>query len=56
MTGHVSYGASDKWEYKNAIELCKGSDNAEATISCFSGKIKDNVDWKTAISQCQAKK
>jgi hypothetical protein len=56
MTSHVSYGDSDKWEYQNAIELCSGSNDADATVNCFKGKIKDKVDWKAAISQCQAKK
>lgn len=56
MNGHINHGDSDKWEYQNAIELCRGSDNADATIACFKGKIKDKVDWKDAISQCQAKK
>lgn len=56
MTSHVSYGESDKWDYQNAMELCSGSNDADATVSCFKGKIKDKIDWKTAISQCQAKK
>jgi hypothetical protein len=56
MNSHVSYGDSDKWEYENAIELCAGSNDADATVNCFKGKIKDKVDWKAAISQCQAKK
>ncbi len=56
MNSHVSYGDSDKWEYQNAMELCSGSKDADATVNCFKGKIKDKVDWKTAISQCQAKK
>lgn len=56
MTSHVSHGDGDKWEYQNAVELCSGTSDAEATINCFKGKITDKVDWKTAISQCQAKK
>ena len=56
MNSHVSHGDGDKWEYQNAIELCSGSNDADATVNCFKGKIKDKLDWKTAISQCQAKK
>jgi hypothetical protein len=56
MNSHVSHGDSDKWDYENAMELCKGSNDADATVNCFKGQIKDKVDWKTAISQCQAKK
>ena len=39
-----------KWE--NALNLCKGTANANNTISCFQGKIAGGVAWQQAIPQC----
>jgi hypothetical protein len=54
MRGQVNWGGGTSWEWKNGLDLCGGSQNANATISCFEGQIRARVAWEQAITHCKA--
>ena len=53
MHGGVSWGRGTRWEWGNAINLCKGTKNAFATVSCFSNEINHGNAWDKAIAKCR---
>jgi hypothetical protein len=56
MTGHVKWGSTDKWEWKNAVALCAGTDDSAQRISCFKAKLDGSEKWDDAIAHCNPKK
>ncbi len=52
MHGGLSYGGGDKWSWSNALELCKNTPSAAATISCFRRNISDGHDYTQATKNC----
>lgn len=48
----INWGGGTKWQWKNAVALCAGTDSADNRINCFKSRIGDNVKWDTAIAQC----
>lgn len=55
MHGNVSWGGGTKWQWKNALELCGGAQNAERTVGCFQRKISKGRPWQTAIAKCKGR-
>jgi hypothetical protein len=55
MTGHVKWGRTDKWEWKNAVALCAGTDDSDQRISCFKTKLDASEKYDDAISHCNPK-
>jgi hypothetical protein len=54
MHGGVNWGGGTKWEWPNALNLCKGTSGADATVSCFQAKIASGARWPQAIAQCKS--
>lgn len=52
MQGRVSWGGGTNWQWENAVGLCHGSQDANATIACFEGQIRGRIAWQTAIQNC----
>jgi hypothetical protein len=52
MRGRVSWGGGTNWEWENAVGLCHGSQDANATIGCFEGQVRARIAWQTAIGNC----
>lgn len=40
------------WNEANVRNLCKGTTNASATVSCFRSKISSGVTWDKATTAC----
>jgi hypothetical protein len=53
MHGGINWGGGTQWQWQNALDLCKGTNNANNTISCFQGKIGAGSAWQQAISACR---
>ncbi len=53
MYGGVNWGQGTKWEYANAVALCKGAVDYTTRITCFSQYIQTGTHWDTAIRKCQ---
>lgn len=51
MHGGVNWGKSTRWEWKNALDLCKRSQNADQTVACFQRKMP-REGWQAAIRAC----
>lgn len=49
----VSWGASTRWNWVNASNLCRKTLNASSTIGCFSKNVQ-SMGWKNAIAHCQS--
>jgi hypothetical protein len=54
MHGNISHGSSTRWHWRPALNLCAGTQDASATIKCFSDKIAKQIPWPEAIEQCRA--
>ncbi len=54
VQGKVAWNTagSTTWNEGNARNLCKGTTNASATVSCFRSKISAGVVWDKAIAAC----
>jgi len=52
MHGGVSNGHGKRWNWQDALNLCKGTKNAIATIGCFERKIKRKGSMQAAIKDC----
>lgn len=53
MHGGVNFGGGTRWEWANAINLCRGSRSADVTVSCFEAMVRGGSSWQNAISTCQ---
>ena len=51
--GHVNWGKGTDWEWKNIINLCSGTDDAEKTLECFNKGVAAGSDWRDVILLCQ---
>lgn len=54
LSGKVSWGSGNRWQAKNAVNLCARTQNAAATISCFSRQLTATGGWQSAIQACAA--
>lgn len=59
MFGDVPYsfeqvvgGTVIQWNAANALNLCKGTNNASGRLSCFSNGIAQRQGWETMIPAC----
>ncbi len=43
------------WSDANMRNLCQGTTNASATVSCFQNEIRTHNDWSRGINACKAK-
>ena len=55
MHGNVSHGKGTRWRWPQALKLCAGTLNAQATISCFTSAIDRQTPSPQAIEQCRKK-
>lgn len=55
MHGGVDWGGGTTWLWQNALKLCASTNDADATIKCFSRRIGSGDDWSVAIDQCRRK-
>ena len=53
-TGGVNWGGGTSWNPSNALDLCRATRNASATIGCFQAQIARRVHWRQAIPACRA--
>lgn len=54
-TSGVKTGGGTQWEWQNASNLCKGTNDADKTISCFQAKIAAGSSMQDAINACNTK-
>jgi hypothetical protein len=54
MHGGVNWGGGTQWQWSNAIDLCAGTSNSQATIACFQRGIAGGQSWSAAIASCKA--
>jgi len=55
MHGGLNWGGGTKWKYKNAMNLCRSTENASRTIGCFRSVMKTHKGkWQHAINACKA--
>ena len=54
VQGKIPWNAAGNtsWGEGNLRNLCKGTTNASATVSCFSGKISSGLTWDKAMAGC----
>ena len=53
-SGQVEWSKGNKvWEWKNIINLCSGTNDAQQRVDCFSKGIGSEADWKDVILSCQ---
>jgi len=50
MHGGIEWGGGRRWEWSNAIDLCKGTPDANATIRCFQQFIAQGRSWPESIN------
>lgn len=44
-----------QWEWANALELCRGTNNAERTISCYQASLARGASMQEAINACKGR-
>lgn len=54
MHSGVNWGGGTKWKWQNALNLCQGTKNANATVSCFKNEISNKHPWPNAIKTCKS--
>jgi hypothetical protein len=54
LHGGINWGGGTRWEWSNAIDLCRGTSDADATIFCFKNYIAQGKSWPDAIAQAAA--
>lgn len=56
VQGKVAYDklGNKTWNEGNIRNLCRGTTNPDATISCFRDKIAEGITWDNAIPACAA--
>ena len=54
MHGGIDHGSGTRWHWRPALNLCAGTQDANATIKCFSDAIEAHIPWPQAIEQCRA--
>lgn len=57
LQGKVAWNqaGSKNWSDTNLRNLCQGTTNPSATISCFQTQIRTHNDWNRALTACKAK-
>jgi hypothetical protein len=55
MHGNINHGSGTRWHWRPALNLCAGTQNANATIKCFSDAVEAQTPWPRAIEQCRAR-
>lgn len=53
MHGRVSRGETSLWTWQEALALCRGSLDHNATINCFSAAIARGESVESATAECQ---
>ncbi len=51
-SGGVNYGGGNRWQWRNAADLCAGTRDAGATVTCFRRQVSNGAHWRDAISRC----
>ncbi|PWQ94099.1 hypothetical protein [Leucothrix arctica] len=56
IQGKVAWNrqGNKSWSTGNIQNLCKGTPNPQATVSCFSNGIKAHGNWQQALNTCKA--
>jgi hypothetical protein len=57
VQGKVAWNqaGSTTWGADNLRNLCQGTTNPTATITCFQGQIKAHNSWERGIAECKSK-
>ncbi len=57
VQGKVAYNRAGQtgWGVDNLRNLCKGTTNPNATITCFQSQIATHDDWRRGIAACKSK-
>jgi hypothetical protein len=53
MHGGVNWGGGTRWQWSNAIDLCAGTSDSQATIACFQRGTAAGQSWSAAIASCK---
>jgi hypothetical protein len=53
VKGEVSWGRGTDWQWRNIINLCSGTNDADKTVACFNNGVKTGADWRDVILTCQ---
>ena len=56
MHGGVNWGGGTQWQWSNAIDLCAGTPDSQATIACFQRGIAEGQVWAAAIASCRGRR
>jgi hypothetical protein len=56
MHGGINWGGGTRWEWANAIDLCEGTTNADATVACFQRYLGAGRPWGAAIAACDERR
>jgi hypothetical protein len=56
MHGGINWGGGTRWEWRNAIDLCEGTTNADATVACFQRYVGGGRPWGAAIAACDERR
>lgn len=56
VQGRVAWNqqGNTQWQTGNLARLCRGSQDANATVACFQAQIRMHNDWSRGIDACQA--
>jgi hypothetical protein len=54
-TSGVKTDRSTQWEWQNASNLCKGTNDADKIISCYQASLAGGASMQDAIAACNAK-
>jgi hypothetical protein len=45
----MDWGKGTDWDWRNVINLCSGSSDAQKSADCFKKAIATGADWRDAI-------
>ena len=53
MFKNVNWGGGTHWKWENALTLCAGTQDSDATIDCFQRQVTRQVPWSAALEACR---
>lgn len=56
MHGGINWGRGTRWDWRNAIDLCEATTNADVTIGCFQRYLRAGNPSATAIAACDERR
>lgn len=52
MHGGLERGEGTEWHWQQAMDLCAGTRDAEATLSCYRDRTRSGLGWRESIEVC----